>query len=86
MSATELQRQPGRVVRAVLGGQRVTVTNHRTAVMRIVHADTLDGVAVLKRMREFADELRGYCSPHGVSATYADRLEAICDELENGRE
>lgn len=25
----------------------------------------------------FADEMRGYCSPHGVAARYADRLEEL---------
>jgi hypothetical protein len=35
--------------------------------------------AKLDAVRKFADEMRDYCSPHGVSAIYADRLEAILD-------
>lgn len=38
-----------------------------------------DTQAAVARARAFAAEMRGYCSPHGVSALYADRLEARID-------
>ena len=34
--------------------------------------------------REFAVEMRQYCSPHGVAADYADRLEASMDRAREG--
>ena len=41
----------------------------------------LDRVAELEamvgRVEAFSCEMRGYCSPHGVSATYADQLDAV---------
>lgn len=41
------------------------------------HNETLS--AVVEAAYAFADELGGYCSPHGVSATYAQRLRERLD-------
>lgn len=38
--------------------------------------------AQVQAARDFADEMRGYCSPHGVAALYADRLT---DRLDTAR-
>jgi len=35
--------------------------------------------AKVARVEAFSRELRSYCSPHGVSVTYADRLDAALD-------
>lgn len=35
--------------------------------------------AKLAAVREFAEGMRGYCSPHGVSVHYADQLTAVLD-------
>lgn len=35
--------------------------------------------------RQFAAELREYCSPHGVSVHYADRLVEVMDRAKEGR-
>jgi hypothetical protein len=40
-------------------------------------AKAVEAVNAIARIREFAAELRTYCSPHGVAADYADRLEAF---------
>ena len=36
--------------------------------------------AAIERVCAFAEEMRGYCSPHGVATMYADRLLAALDE------
>lgn len=59
------------------------------------HADLADVVrqagelvgpllAEVKAARKFAAEMRGFCSPHGVSVDYADRLEAAMDRAKEG--
>jgi hypothetical protein len=35
--------------------------------------------AALERVRAFAEDMRTWCSPHGIAADYADRLEAVLD-------
>lgn len=36
--------------------------------------------ATIGRVRVFAEDMRTWCSPHGVAADYADRLLAVVDE------
>lgn len=33
--------------------------------------------ATIARVRAFAEDMRTWCSPHGIAADYADRLEAV---------
>lgn len=40
-------------------------------------AQAVEAVNAITRVRKFAAEMRTYCSPHGVAADYADRLEAL---------
>lgn len=40
-------------------------------------AQAVEAVNAITRIRAFAAEMRTYCSPHGVAADYADRLEAL---------
>lgn len=42
-------------------------------------AETEQGVleATVDRVREYAKEMRGYCSPSGIAAVYADQLEDV---------
>lgn len=35
--------------------------------------------------RKYADEMRGFCSPHGVSAHYADQLVAAMDRAKGAQ-
>lgn len=35
--------------------------------------------ATVRRVKAFSQELRSYCSPHGVSTHYADRLDTALD-------
>ena len=56
--------------------QRVgKLTPHQARRLADERADQAE--AILARVRTFAGGLRDYCSPHGVSAVYADQLEAI---------
>lgn len=52
----------------------------------IRQAGTLVGplLAELTAARQFAAELREYCSPHGVSVHYADRLIEVMDQAKEG--
>lgn len=36
--------------------------------------------ATIARVREFAESMRGWCSPHGVAVVYADRLLEVLDQ------
>lgn len=36
-----------------------------------------DAMVAIRRVREFADDMASWCSPHGVSVMYANRLKAI---------
>lgn len=38
--------------------------------------------STLRRVAAFSLELRGYCSPHGVATTYADRLDGVLDGVD----
>lgn len=40
-------------------------------------------LAEVKAARQFAAEMREYCSPHGVSVHYADRLIEVMDRAKN---
>lgn len=42
--------------------------------------------AKVTRVEAFSRELRSYCSPHGVSATYADRLDAALSGRDPGEQ
>lgn len=35
--------------------------------------------------RKYADEMRGFCSPHGVSVHYAEQLVEAMDAAKDGR-
>lgn len=35
--------------------------------------------ATIARVRKFAEEMEGWCSPHGVSYEYAQRLRAVLE-------
>jgi hypothetical protein len=35
--------------------------------------------------RKFAGEMRDFCSPHGVSVDYADRLLEAMDRVKEGK-
>jgi hypothetical protein len=39
-----------------------------------------EAIATVERAYAFAEEMRTYCSPHGVAADYANRLEAVLGE------
>lgn len=40
--------------------------------------------AEVEAARRYAGEMRGFCSPHGVSVHYADQLEAAMDRAKKG--
>jgi hypothetical protein len=42
-------------------------------------------LAEVAAARKFAGEMRDFCSPHGVSVDYADRLEEAMDRAKEGR-
>lgn len=44
-----------------------------------------DLLAVVAAAYAFADELAGYCSPHGVSFQYAERLRGLLDQTGGAR-
>jgi chromosome segregation ATPase len=38
-----------------------------------------DAEATVARVKRFAADMRGWCSPHGVAYDYANRLDAVID-------
>ncbi|GGX49202.1 hypothetical protein [Streptomyces noursei] len=39
--------------------------------------------AAIDRVRAFAEDMRTWCSPHGIAADYADRLLAVLEPPDN---
>ncbi len=42
-------------------------------------------LAEVKAARQFAEEMGGFCSPHGVASDYASRLVEAMDRAKKGR-
>lgn len=73
-------RHGGHEIEVLLDGHLFLMTVERIAEdeMRSLRAE-------VAAARQFAGEMREFCSPHGVSVDYADQLEAAMDRAKEGR-
>lgn len=62
------------------------VEAHRTTIGQLRDAEARIRLleAEVAAARKYAGEMRDFCSPHGVSAHYADQLEAAMDRAQKG--
>lgn len=60
-------------------GRTLTAARQETARAKKAEAALAQANAKLAAVRDFAEGMRGYCSPHGVSVHYADQLTAVLD-------
>lgn len=58
---------------------RASARRECTALCGDIERDRDQLNAKLAAVRDFAEGMRGYCSPHGVSVHYADQLTAVLD-------
>jgi hypothetical protein len=63
------------------------VEAHRTTIGQLRGAETRIRLleAEVAAARQFAAEMRDFCSPHDVAAHYADQLEAAMDRAKEGQ-
>jgi hypothetical protein len=71
------------------GGHEIEVQPDGHLVLMTVERIAEDEMAELRRevaaARKYVQEMREFCSPHGVASDYADQLEAAMDRAKEGQ-
>lgn len=58
---------------------RITQIRKEEAARFEAEARAAKAEATIARVEKFAHDMRGWCSPHGISVTYSDRIFAVLE-------